>query len=144
MAFLWAGSSMSKSFLYWSAQTCTHRFRCGINKCQVERKDHLLSPGGFVLPNANQEAVGHLCCEGSLSVYCPPGPPILLHQPAFWPVGTQPLLMHVVFLPSARPCTFPFVEINKIPLGPVLQLNEVPLNSSTTVLLRDVRSSHHL
>ena len=63
--------------------------------------------------------------------------PVILYQAAF-----QPLLMYGVIPPQVQDFAFPFVEINRIPVDPVLQLIEVPLNGSTTILLRDVRSSH--
>lgn len=94
-------------------------------------------PANNSLPNAAKDAVGLLCHEGTLLANDQLGinqdPKILLREFAFQLVASQEVLMPLVFLPRCRTLYFSFVKLHEIPLSPILQHIQVPLNGGTTI-----------
>lgn len=103
-AFCWPNSSMSICLLYWEAQNWTHHSRCWL-----EGKHYFLWCAGNAFPDVGQGAFGFLCWKSILLVRIPK---------SF----------------SAKNFAFAFVELHEIAVCPFLQLTEVPLNGSTTIM----------
>ncbi|KAK4831029.1 LOW QUALITY PROTEIN: hypothetical protein QYF61_014917 [Mycteria americana] len=97
---------------------------------RAEGQNHLPQPAGYAAFDAAQDTVGFLGCECTLSahvqLFIHQYPQVLLHRAALNPFIPQPVL-----IPGVAPTQDPalgLVEPHEVPMGPLLQLVQVPLD----------------
>lgn len=98
-------------------------------------KDPLLQYAGSALTNAAQMGAG-LCHKGTLLAHSQLGvhrdPQVPLHKATFQSFVSQCVLVLGVTSLQMQDVAFPVDELRVIPLSPVLQPVQLPLNSSRT------------
>lgn len=97
------------------------------HQCRVERNDHLTQSAGNAFPDATQMViVGHLCSKGLVMTHSKLAtvPLSLFLSSLSSAVVSQLVLMHVIISPQEKDFSFPFAEVNEIPLYPFFQMSD--------------------
>ncbi|KAK4830181.1 hypothetical protein QYF61_008972 [Mycteria americana] len=104
----------------------------GSHQSRAEGQNHLPRPAGHAAFDAAQDTVGFLGCECTLSahvqLFIHQYPQVLLHRAALNPFISQPVLIPGVALTQVQDPALGLVEPHEVPIDPLLQLVQVPLD----------------
>lgn len=113
--------------------SCTGETRTGHGTPNVPCQ---IWPVGSVPPNAVQDAIVHLCSEGTLLTYVQllhQDTQVLLCNSAFQLFDPQPVLVHGVIPPQRQDLAFLLLKFRRFLSTHFSSLFKVPLNSSTLI-----------
>ena len=123
------------SFPYWGALHWPQYSRSGHTSAEWRGRITAPTPSS-TLPNATQEAGGCLCHKPALlarvQLVVHLGHKVLPHKAAFPSLRRQHVPVHGIVPPQGKDFAFLFVDLCEVPLSPVHQPVQVPLNGSDT------------
>lgn len=99
-------------------------------------EDHFLGPAGYTLANTAQDALGLLCCKGTLPTHVQlvqQNTQDLFCRAASHTVSPKILWLHGI--PSlVQDLALAFADLHEVPLSPFLQSIQIPLKSSPVMI----------